>query len=961
MTVPLRATYRVQFTPRFRLPDATALVPYLAALGVSHLYASPLLQSRSGSEHGYDVVDPTQLNPELGTPGDLRGLTAELRAHDMGLLLDIVPNHMAVGHENAFWMDVLANGRASRWSHWFDIDWHTPDEELRGRILIPVLGDWRREAVARGEVTLAWTGPRVEARYFEHSFPVDLRTLPRVLTHGLDEQSEVGRALEPLLARYTALPSRSTSSDAERSRRQVEVDALGAELAALVARSESVRAHVEQAVHAFSSGSGAVQRMRRFLEQQAYSLGFWRRAAGEINYRRFFNINELVSLRAQDPRVFAETHAQILAWVNDGTLDGLRVDHIDGLRDPAGYLRRLRDEVHARGGTTDEAVDGRRFPVFVEKILSGSERMPDEWPVDGTTGYEVLNDLDSVFVHPEGFAEIERRYRRMVHDREGSLTFRRAALSGKRKVLRASLAADVSRLVRLFVPIAASTPATTALPRTALETAMVELLAHFPVYRTYVAGSGPAGEADAAVIRRAVNAANESGQAERSALELLGNVLLGSTAEDGTDLQRQRTRLASRFEQVSGPAAAKGVEDTAHYLYVPLISLNEVGGEPDRELDESVPVLHEANSERQMHWPRSLVCTSTHDTKRGADTRARLNVVSELPDEWRRRVVQWRRLNRRWVQRIGRRTAPDTNNEYLLYQTLAGIWPVDANGRAIQPVDAALDELRERAQAYMEKAVREAKARSGWASPNEPFESALREFTSAVLDPLRSQPFRESMGEFVTTIAPAGAWNAVARTVLHLTVPGTPDIYQGDEIWQHTLVDPDNRRAVDFGRRAATLADITRRFDSVSERDGLLRELISRPGGGDGALKLHVVARLLRLRREHAALFADGEYVAIAAEGERSAHAFAFARRMANDSHVCIVAVPRLTMGLGVEGAPIGRAAWGETRLPLPGSLARIRGWRCALSGREIEGSSGGLMLAQLLPAFPAVVLVGEA
>jgi (1->4)-alpha-D-glucan 1-alpha-D-glucosylmutase len=973
-TPPLRATYRLQFHAGFTLGEAAAVVPYLQALGVSHVYASPLLRTRRGSTHGYDVVDPTQLNPELGGEGDRRALDHALATRDMGLVLDIVPNHMAVSDQNRAWWDVLRHGRASPTARWFDIDWYTQSEEVHGRILLPVLGSRLREAMAKGELSLRRGRSDLVVAYYESTFPLDPLTWPRVLGLGLDAARERARAegngsgadaldeLAGLLERLRRAAARRAMDAEGRERRRHEALHLAHQILQL-AEGASVRALVERALADFPAGPAGPARLRRLLDRQHYALVYWRRSALEINYRRFFNIDELVALRMEDPQVFAQTHELVLEWVRDGFAHALRVDHVDGLRDPLAYLQRLRAALDERRPAADPA---RRMPVFVEKILSPGEQLREEWPVAGTTGYETLNDLEAVFIDAAGAARIEAHYRAMLRLDERGVRFADVARDGKRAVLRHSLAADVQRLVKLFVPIARRDPRTAGHSRDAIATAIVETIVHLGVYRTYVAMSGGAAHStgdDARWVDAAIRGAR--GTADGALLDLLYDVLLLGGPRSGNlaalaEVERvDRVRFATRFQQVSGPATGKGVEDTALYLYVPLLSRNEVGGEPDRPLEDAVAELHEGNARRAAHWPRAMVTTSTHDTKRGADTRARLDVLSEIPDDWWGEVARWRRLNAPLRARVGRRWAPDPNTEYLLYQTLVGIWPVpdvaDAGAPSL-PGTEALAELRERAAAYMEKAVREGKSRSSWVSPNTEFEGALAAFIAATLDPERSAPFITRVSALARRIAAAGHWNGLARTLLHLTAPGVPDLYQGTELWDFTLEDPDNRRPVDFALRSGLLDSVTRayRSGSADELRGYLRELVGRPG--DGRVKLAVTHRALVARREAAALFESGGYVPLTATGARASHVVAYARVAGGEA--AVVVVPRLSLGSSGGAPPVGESVLRVTLLPLPGGFATR--WRCQLSRGTVQVGRDGLPLAQVLAELPVALLRPE-
>ncbi|HEU4586246.1 MAG TPA: malto-oligosyltrehalose synthase, partial [Gemmatimonadaceae bacterium] len=927
MALPLRATYRLQLGAAFTLEHAREIVPYLSRLGISHMYLSPVLRSRTGSEHGYDVVDPTRLDPEIGGRTEWDALVRTLHEHGMGILLDIVPNHMGVGSENPYWDDLFANGPASRYAPWFDIDWGETRLGVRGRVLVPILGDDLDAVIARGEIVLFISRGLPRVRYFEHSFPLDPVTIPRVLIPALEslravspagdaDVFELGEALDALLT----LPPRLTRSEARVEERRSQVPVILARLAALYHRSAAVRDAVDRAVRQFGEGAAGRVRLADLLAAQVYVLVHWRRAAHEINYRRFFDINELVALRVGDPEVFAATHELLLEWVRDGSVDALRVDHVDGLYDPRAYLDRLRDSVH-----TELA---RHVPIFVEKILTADERLPRDWPVDGTTGYEFLAQLDALFIDPAGRGAIETRYRRMLRLGRNASDFESVARRCKDLVLRTSLAADVRRLVRILIPIAERDAEAACVSRPELRNALVAVIAALPVYRTYIAAGEPPSAADRKVIAIALSRAREASDVDARALRLLERLLLPANDDApaaSLDELRARDLFVHRFQQVSGPAAAKGVEDTALYRYTPLASLCEVGSSPDRPLADAPRRMHDANAERLALMPLSLDSTSTHDTKRSADVRSRISVLSELPDEWSAAVQRWRREMHRVRGRVRDQPAPDAHAEYLLYQTLVGMWPlgeVDARPHA---------ELRERLTEYMLKAVREAKVRTSWTDPDADYERALTRYIAALF--AGHAGTLADVERFARRIARAGVWNALARALVHCTAPGTPDIYQGDELWNFSLVDPDNRRPVDFTTRHALL-------DSLERDAPPLGDLLADPS--DGRLKLHVLHRALRCRQEHASLFATGSYhplevIAPATPNDHqhrqhadphpptpptslSRHIFAFARH--SPDVTVLVVVPRLTTSL-TDPAPIGPSTWRDARLSIPPSLRR--------------------------------------
>ena len=867
-SLALTATYRIQFNSGFRLADARALVPYLERLGVSHLYASPLLAARPGSLHGYDVADPTRLNPELGSEDELRGLAADLRERGMGILLDIVPNHMGTGADNPYWEDMLANGRRSRWASWFDVEWESERSSLHGRVLIPVLGDTLEAVLDRGELTLERQGDRVRLKYFDRSFPLSPET-ERTLT------------------------------EADLSR--------------------------------WHQGKAGRARMEELVDAQRYRLAFWKRASIAINYRRFFDVNDLIALRMHDPDVFRETHALVLRWVDEGVIDGLRIDHIDGLLDPQGYLDALRVEVAGRRPSSAEPV-----PIVVEKILSPGERLRESWPVQGTTGYEFLNELEAAFIDADGAARLDEAYRRLLGAR-GRGGIEEAAVRGKELVLRAALAADVARLTKLF---RRARQTRRGAEGTRAAAAIRHFIATLPVYRTYIDARRTVHQDDRDVIERALARARErwSNSAELDRLE----AMLASPDENANE-------FVARLQQTSGPATAKGVEDTALYRYVPLASLNEVGGDPARDLPRAVRDLHRANRERQDRWPRSLLCTSTHDTKRSADVRSRLDVLSEMPDEWVRSVRSWRRLlaSHRSKGRGG--VSPDSSTEWLLYQTLLGIWPVEQSAR-----DAA-STVKDRVVEYMVKANREAKVRTSWTSPDEAYEKAVERYIGAALE---NETFVSEVAAFAGGIAPAGYCNGLARLLVHLTSPGTPDIYQGDEMWNFALVDPDNRRAVDFESRRATLDGLDAALDGGDRADACAEMLRS---VADGRLKMHVTRTALRIRHETPGIFTRGRYAELDGRGERAAHALAFSRSL--EGAMVVAAVTRLPVRLsGTVGIPTG-LAWGDSEIMFPRSDVPRR-WRCALTGRAVETQNaevGAALLArEVFLTLPVAVLIDE-
>ena len=978
---PLTATYRLQLGPHLDFDGARALVPYVARLGASHLYLSPVLHARGGSTHGYDVVDPSHANPALGGDAGFDRLAEAARAHGLGIVLDVVPNHMGAGPENPYWDDVLALGEGSPYARWFDVDWAAFAGRGQRQIVLPVLGDELPAALDRGDVTVALGTDGFRVRYYEHALPIDPRTAHRLFAFAHAYAFDAaGDADAVRAARDGLFAEGGASLGVEDARRAVRAFADAA------AARPGVRAYADAALAAFRAGEAGRGRLEALLDLQHWRLTHWRRAWRELNYRRFFDVSDLVALRAEDPAVFDATHAWALARVARGQVHALRVDHVDGLRDPLAYLRRLR-------AALDTCSPGGHVPVFVEKILVGDERLRPEWPVDGTTGYEALGTLESVFVDADGAVALERAYRVTLGIGRGDPDFAEVARRGKEYVLRRSFRPEVRRAMRALLLVARGAQrgaprgaqrvaAASAVRPAALAEALLQLAAALPVYRTYVAPAavpnglaggqrgdvpGPlvADEADVVLVDEARTQVLARGAADAGAVRLAAATLSGEFPEPGAPasarVRRAAAEFALRFQQTSGPATAKGVEDTALYRYVPLASLNEVGGEPDRPLDDAVGRLHAANQERLTHTPRALVAVSTHDTKRSADARARLDALSELAPEWRRLVARWRRRHARLRLPAGprERPAPDAGAELLLYQTLLAGWP--AAGRF---GDAAADDRADatfagRVQAYLQKALREAKQHTTWTSVQADYEGAVRAFADALMTGDAGAEFRRELAALVRRVAAAGAWTSLARTLLYAAGPGTPDVYQGDELWFLALVDPDNRRPVDWAlrNRLVTETDAGDRADPETRAAWWAEALRDAPTS-DGAAKLRVLHAALCARRADPALFTHGTYTPLAAAGARAAHVVAFARAHAGRAVVAVA--PRLVLGIAPDGgAPVG-ARWGDTQLVLPAHLAAAR-WTDALTGRAVvAGDDGALRLADVLAAAPVALLTAS-
>jgi (1->4)-alpha-D-glucan 1-alpha-D-glucosylmutase len=924
------ATYRFQFHKGFTFQDARALVPYLHDLGISHIYASPIFRATPGSTHGYDVCDHNVLNPEIGTRADFDALTAELRSRGMGLILDFVPNHMGIAEpQNLWWMDVLENGPASPFARFFDIDWRPLKAELADKVLLPVLGDQYGRVLEKGELRVGFADGAFHVDYFSNRFPAAPRTLRPVLERAAERLPSCPEELASILTALRNLPARTESEPEKIIERTREKQIIRKRLAQLCKEDPAVQAAIGAELEEMNSGKGpgGLDRLDEFISSQPYRLSSWRVAAEEINYRRFFDINTLAAVRVELPEVFEATHKLLLELIGAGGVDGVRIDHVDGLADPHGYLARLQGRASQALG-----VSGGERPLYllVEKILGPGEPLRADWPVHGTTGYEFANDVIRVLVDGEAEEEITECHARYTGP---LMDFQEIAYRSKRLVMESALASEVAVLGHLLNRISECNRWYRDFTVNALSAAVREVIACFPVYRTYLLPGGPPGELDVRLISRAIGRAlRRNPSMEHSVFEFLRAVLLPPADNPHPVDETLRAEFVLKFQQCTGPITAKGVEDTAFYIYNRLIALNEVGGEPT-EFGETVETFHRRNAERLAAFPHSMLAKSTHDTKRSEDVRARIAVISELPHEWAQLLRKWATANRTAHTQIEGVWAPDGNEEYLLYQTLLGSWPLEPMDEKARP------EYVSRIRGYMEKALHEAKVNSSWLEPNAAWDSAVCEFATRILEPGKANRFLPTFLPFAEKIAQFGAVNSLAQTVLSLTVPGVPDTYQGTELWDLSLVDPDNRRPVDYERRVTALR----------ENRGPA-ELLEH--WRDGAIKLFTVRTLLRFRRENARLFAAGSYEPVTAGGTFADCCIAFERAWGN-SRILVVA-PRLATRVGFP--PVG-GLWKDTVIA-PATTGR--GWRDRFTGRRVAGGAA-LKLSELLADLPFSVLEMEA
>lgn len=975
------STYRLQLrADGFRFEDAVGLVPYLDALGIGDAYMSPLFRARDQSTHGYDVVDHGVIEPAFGGEEGLAQFAERLRAHHMGLLLDVVPNHMGIDDpQNRWWQDVMAHGEGSRYAAYFDIDWDPPGETMRHRVLLPVLGDYFGRVLERQELQLLYDGGRFWVTYYARRFPVAPATWPPILkliVEKIDSPSDdpVRMELESLITTLERLPPASDRSPERMRERYRESEVAARRLRELVYYSQPVHRALDDVVTSYNGSSGdprSFDLLESLLESQAYRLAYWRVAGDEINYRRFFDINELAAIRVEEPAVFEAVHALTFRLLAEGKATGLRIDHPDGLFDPPTYFEELQEgflnalkQRNAEGlekpvsdapgqSSTDErshrlaiaegsARQNAQHPpkcgplyVVVEKILAHDERLDPAWPVCGTTGYEFLNHLNGLFVAEGGAEAIRSVYERFTGEHD---PFRDVLYAGKRTILDFSMSSELHVLASMLTRIAGRRRESRDFTFGTLARALREVVASFPVYRTYVRpGDNDVRDEDRRRVQYAIRLSRRRNpELPKAVFDFLMSVLLLADPNDLTDDQRaERRRFVLKLQQVTGPVMAKGLEDTSFYRYYPLASLNEVGGEPDAN-GVTPEELHRDFTYRASVEPYALSASATHDMKRGEDVRARLNVLSEIPDEWEQALGRWRYLNADQKTEIDGSAVPDPNEAYLIYQTLVGTWP-----GGTEPTEDYVSRI----VAYCEKAFREAKVHTSWLDPDSDYENAIFDFVRRILDPSKSGEFLSDVDAFVRRVENAGYVNGLSQALVKLTAPGVPDVYQGCELWDFRLVDPDNRRPVNFAKRREYLSDIADR--ASTDAGGLARELLD--AWPDERLKLYVTWRTLRLRKEDPELFLKGEYVPLTVSGGKERHVFAFARRHGGRQLLSIV--PRLTVdGEFARPGRLAAAWWGETTVALPeGSPKR---WRNHLTGREIE--CGDLMAVQdLLQDFP--------
>ncbi len=992
LSVPV-ATYRLQFNGDFRFDAARRVLPYLRQLGISHIYSSPYFKARQGSGHGYDITDHNSLNPEVGSEEEYDAFVGEMRKSGIGQILDIVPNHMCVeSSDNSWWFDVLENGPSSTYSSFFDIDWDPTKPELKNKVLLPILGDQYGTILENRELRLEFHEGAFYLYYYEHKFPIIPKTYVDILSCRLEELElslgEDNQHYQELLSIMTALDHLPQYTETDNDRvveRYREKEIIKRRLGSLYLESPEVGEFINENVRIFNGANGdprSLDLLDGLLRQQVYRLSHWRVATEEINYRRFFDINSLGAIRMEDPAVFAESHRMIFELIREGKVTGLRIDHIDGLYDPSEYLARLQygcflnkwptcpefpkvdGAAGSCGNNEEDSVEAgirkkyleildfdprfKAFYIVGEKILMKGEKLPEDWPIYGATGYGYMNSLNGLFVDSANGKALNALY--------GSFTGYRAKFTEtvyekKKLVMQVSMSSEVNTLGHYLNTISEMDRHTRDFTLNSLIKALVEVIAFFPVYRTYI-NSFEVSERDRQYIDYAVAKARRNNPATNaSVFDFIRDVLQLRFYDRLEEADKKEwLDFVMRFQQITGPVMAKGVEDTAFYVYNRFVSLNEVGGNPER-FGVSLDAFHGQNIERWKSRPLAMLATSTHDTKRGEDVRARINVLSEIPDLWKRSLLRWSRFNRKIKMAVDGRLVPDRNEEYLLYQTLVGAWPVGS------PSENGYDVFRQRIKDYMLKAVREAKVNTSWINPDPAYEEALMFFVDMVTEDSSRNRFLDEFRSFIPLVTSCGMFNSLSQTLLKLTSPGIPDIYQGSELWDLNLVDPDNRRPVDYEFRV-NLLESMKRSESESGMPGLVRELLA--NRQDGAVKLYLMHKILVYRGERRDLFESGRYLPLEAKGEKAGNLCVFDRSL--DMQSALVVAPLFYTRLigDADALPFGAEVWGDTRIVIPFDFPANR-YRNIFTGEIVTSTSEGdasiLYLADILGAFPVALL----
>jgi (1->4)-alpha-D-glucan 1-alpha-D-glucosylmutase len=943
MRIPL-STYRIQFNRDFGFRQTCNIVRYLQQLGISDIYTSPVLKAKKGSLHGYDIVDMSSLNPELGSENEFNILTEELKRHGMGWIQDIVPNHMCItSNENVWWADVLENGLSSAYSNYFDIDWEPVKKELKDKILLPFLGDQYGNVLQNQELRLTFEDGEFFIRYYDFMFPVRPKAYSFILEHRIDALKNILPRDNPhfveLLSIITALNHLPlyTETDAEKiSERYREKEIIKKRLWNLYGEIREVRDFIDENLRIFNGGKGdskSLNLLDELLKRQVYRLAHWRVAAEEINYRRFFDINDLAAIRMEAPRVFNETHELILKLIRKQKITGLRVDHPDGLYNPLEYFQRLQKS----------CLPDSPFYIVGEKILTKGEKMPEDWPISGTTGYGFMNSLNGIFVYTKNVKAFDAIYAKFI---KSKTHFSDIVYENKKLIMHTSMSSELNTLAQHLNRISEKDMHTRDFTLYSLTSAIKEVISCFPVYRTYI-NSFSVHDNDRKYIELVVSKAKRKNPAvSESVFIFLRNVLLLNFPEYfEDDNKKEWLDFVMKFQQITGPVMAKGLEDTSFYVYNRLVSLNEVGGDPER-FGLSVEAFHGQNIERNKCWPNGMIATSTHDSKRSEDVRARINVLSEIPDEWKANLVKWSRLNKKKKLIIEGQTIPDRNEEYLFYQTLIGAWPFK------QMKEPKHEIFSGRIKDYMIKALREAKVNTSWINPNSAYEDAVTAFVEKTMSNKPDNQFLKDFLTFQKKISYYGIYNSLSQTLLKITCQGVPDFYQGTELWDFSLVDPDNRRPVDYSLRSWLFFEMKDR--ESKDINKLIEELLSTKT--DGRIKMFLIYRALAERQKQRELFEQGSYIPLETNGEYKENIIAFARELQN-SWTIIIAPRLITQVIKENEYPLGENVWLDTCVILPANAPTE--WQNVITHSKTSFNKK-VSIGEALKIFPVALLINN-
>ena len=930
MNIPC-ATYRVQFNKNFTFQEARSIISYLCDLGISHIYASPIFKAKKGSMHGYDIADPRNLNEEIGERGEFDELAKKVSEAGLGWIQDFVPNHMAFDSRNQLLMEVLENGPGVLSFEHFDIEWNHQYESIRGRLLTPILGDIYGECLERGEIQLSYDRDGFYVRYYEHRFPLRIETYALVLKYNLDKLkaglSPVHSGLIKLLGVLFSIKNLPAAH--EKESRKAQVSFTKAILWELYTTDEAIRDFINATIREFNGVPGRPETfsmLDMLHAEQLFKLSYWKVATEELNYRRFFTVNDLISVRVEDEQVFRDTHELVFELLNEGKITGLRIDHIDGLYDPHTYLERLR-----RGAPESY--------IVVEKILGHQESLPNVWPVQGTTGYDFCSYVNSLFCRTKNQRNCNRIYGNFIGF---NMVFDRLTSDKKRLIILKHMAGDIDNLALLIKTVSGRDRRGTDITLFGLRRALVELLVYFPVYRSYINHNMFSSE-DRSHLQSAISNASRSEPGLTRELAFIERFLLLRYEPYASDEEkREWTNVVMRFQQFTAPLMAKGFEDTVLYIYNRLISLNDVGGWP-QIFGISSETFHRFCVKRFRNWPNTMNTTSTHDTKRGEDIRARINVLSEIPAIWEQHLKVWSKINRQWKMRVEGGLVPDPNDEYFFYQTLIGAFPHE---------DEEYESFVVRIRDYMLKAVREAKVHTAWIKPDSEYEHAVVSFVDSVLDKNKSKEFFQDFLPFQETVSWYGFFNSLSQCLLKITTPGIPDFYQGTELWDLSLVDPDNRRAVRYDTRAAHLTALK----GVGEEhyDHFIPELIS--SWKDGRVKMFLIYRSLQARKMLSDVFQHGTYIPLTVKGTYKEQVVGFARKYQNQWAVTVV--PRYVVPFMVEPGQLMKSEmWKDTVIELPESCPEV--WYNAVSAQKIH-STRTVVVGELFKLFPCALFYNK-